>query len=42
MNERLKSLYFKSISTKRHWELATHNKNPRKYPNIVDISEFIM
>ena len=25
---------------KRYWEPAPHTKNPKKYPNIVDLSEF--
>ena len=40
INDGIKSLYFTRISTKRYWELAPHNKNPKKYPKIVDISEF--
>ena len=39
MNDGINSRYFKRISTKRYWELAPHNKNPKKYPKIIDISE---
>ena len=39
INDGIKSLYFTRMSTKRYWELAPHNKNPKKYPNIVEISE---
>ena len=39
MNDGINSLYLKSISTKRHWELAPHNRNPRKYPNNVEMLE---
>jgi len=36
-NDGSKSLYFTSISTYSYGELALHNRNPRKYPNTIDI-----
>ena len=39
-NDVIKSLYFIRIYTNRYWALAPHNRNPRKYPNTIDISEF--
>tara|TARA_B100001063_G_C16240002_1_gene300361 strand:- start:276 stop:446 length:171 start_codon:yes stop_codon:yes gene_type:complete len=39
MNDEINSRYFKRISTKRYWEIALYNNKPKKYPNIVEISE---
>ena len=35
----IKSLYLKTISANKYWELLPHNKSTKEYPNIVYILE---